>query len=405
MEQNILIGQSGGPTVAINATLSGILKGARELYPDAVYYGLKNGVKGVFGDRILRLNEQVATLSQAYALETTPAAALGSCRMKLPADLTDPCFDLIFDFFHRYSVGAFFYIGGNDSMDTVDKLTRAAARRRDPVRLIGVPKTIDNDLPCTDHTPGFGSAAKYVATTVQEIACDCAVYPEPSVTLVEIMGRDAGWLTAAAGLPRLVGEACADLIYLPEVTFSKDRFVADVRRKLREKNNLVIAVSEGVRFADGTFVGADPSGKRDAFGHLMLSGAARVLCDVVKAEIGCKCRSVELNIPQRCASHCLSATDISESVRLGEAAVKAAYEGKTGVMLCYRRKETGLYGVDFATVPVSEAANKTKYVPLERIAPGNCDVTDGLLNELMPLIEGEIDAPRRSGLPCHFKLY
>lgn len=404
MKQNILMGQSGGPTVAINATLSGIIKGCRELYPDAVYYGARNGVKGLLGENFILLNEQVATNSQAYALETTPAAALGSCRMKLPKDLSDSVYDTIFSIFQKYGIGIFFYIGGNDSMDTVEKLSRKAAQIGSDVRIIGVPKTIDNDLPFTDHTPGFGSAAKYVATTIQEIACDCAVYPEPSVTIVEIMGRDAGWLTAAAGIPRLFGEDCADLIYLPEVDFDGEQFLEDIRRKFKEKTNLVVAVSEGIHTANGTLYGADPSGKKDAFGHTNLSGAARRLSDLVKERIGCKSRSVELNIPQRCASHCLSATDISESVRLGRAAVKAAYEGKTGLMITYVRKPGNIYAVDFGSVPVKDTANKTKYVPLDMICDNKCDVKDELLKELAPLIVGEIDAPRRAGLPYHFKL-
>ncbi len=402
--KNIVIGQSGGPTVAINATLSGIIKGCRELYPDAIYYGARNGVKGILGENLVCLNEQIATNSQAYALETTPAAALGSCRMKLPKDLKDSVYDTIFSTFKKYDIGAFFYIGGNDSMDTVEKLSRKAAELGSDIRIIGVPKTIDNDLPFTDHTPGFGSAAKYVATTLQEIACDCAVYPEPSVTIVEIMGRDAGWLTAAAGIPRLFGEDCADLIYLPEVDFYADRFLNDIRNALKKKTNLVVAVSEGIHAPDGTLYGADPSGKKDVFGHTMLSGAARRLSELVKAEIGCKSRSVELNVPQRCASHCLSATDISESVCLGRAAVKAAYEGKTGRMITYIRKPGKLYAVDFGSVPVQETANKTKYVPLSQITSDGCNVTDDLLRELAPLIVGEIDAPRRAGLPYHFKI-
>lgn len=404
MKKNILVGQSGGPTVAINATLSGIIKGCRELFPDAVYYGARNGIKGILGENLVCLNQQVSTNSQAYALETTPAAALGSCRMKLPKDLSDSVYDTIFTTFEKYGIGVFFYIGGNDSMDTVEKLSRRAAKIGSDIRIIGVPKTIDNDLPYTDHTPGFGSAAKYVATTVQEIACDCAVYPEPSVTVVEIMGRDAGWLTAAAGIPRLFKEDCADLIYLPEVDFDSSRFLQDVRRKLKEKTNLVVAVSEGIHTANGTLYGADPSGKKDAFGHTTLSGAARRLSELVKTEIGCKSRSVELNIPQRCASHCLSATDISESVSLGRAAVKAAYEGKTGLMITYIRKPGTFYAVEFGSVPVKDTANKTKYVPLKYILPNGCDVTDELLKELAPLIVGEIDAPRRAGLPYHFKI-
>ncbi len=404
MRKNIIVGQSGGPTVAINATLSGILKGCRELFPDSIYYGTRNGVKGILGENFVVLNEQVSSNSQAYALETTPSAALGSCRMKLPKNLSDSIYDTIFSTFEKYNIGFFFYIGGNDSMDTVEKLSRKAAEIGSDVRVIGVPKTIDNDLPFTDHTPGFGSAAKYVATTVQEIACDCAVYPEPSVTIVEIMGRDAGWLTASAGIPRLFGEGCADLIYLPEVDFDPDQFLKDIRLKFKKKMNLVVAVSEGIHTSDGILYGADPSGKKDAFGHTMLSGAAHRLHLLVKEKIGCKSRAVELNIPQRCASHCLSATDISESVQLGRAAVKAAYEGKTGLMITYVRKPGNVYSVEFGAVPVKDTANKTKYVPLNMICPNRCDVKDELLKELAPLIVGEIDAPRRAGLPCHFKL-
>ena len=404
MKQNILMGQSGGPTVAINATLSGLIKGCRELYPDSVYYGARNGVKGILAENFIVLNDQVATNSQAYALETTPAAALGSCRLKLPKDLADPTYDTIFSIFEKYNIGIFFYIGGNDSMDTVEKLSRKAAEIGSDVRIIGVPKTIDNDLPFTDHTPGFGSAAKYVATTVQEIACDCAVYPDPSVTIVEIMGRDAGWLTASAGIPRLFGEDCADLLYLPEVDFDPDQFLDDIRRKFQEKVNLVVAVSEGIHTADGALYGEDPNAKKDAFGHTILSGAAQRLSTLVKEKIGCKSRAVELNVPQRCASHCLSATDISESVQLGRAAVKAAYEGKTGLMITFVRKPGSIYSVEFGSVPVKDTANKTKYVPVDMICDNRCDVKDELLKELAPLIVGEIDAPRRAGLPYHFKL-
>ncbi|MBO5248526.1 MAG: 6-phosphofructokinase [Clostridia bacterium] len=404
MGNNILIGQSGGPTVAINATLSGIVKGCREYYPDAVYYGARNGVKGILNETLVPLNEQLATEEQAYALETTPSAALGSCRVKLPKDLSDPMYDQIFAVFAKYGIGVFFYIGGNDSMDTVEKLSRKAAELGSDLRVVGVPKTIDNDLPFTDHTPGFGSAAKYVATTVQEIACDCAVYSDPSVTIVEIMGRDAGWLTAAAGIPRLYGEDCADLIYLPEVDFDSDRFLEDLRRKFRERTTLVVAVSEGIHTSDGTLYGSDPNGKKDVFGHTLLSGAAHRLCELVKAELGCKSRSVELNVPQRCASHCLSATDISESVLLGKAAVKAVFEGKTGVMITYLRNDDPAYSVRFGDVPVAQVANKTKYVPLEHISPNGCDVSDELLRQIAPLIAGELEIPRRGGLPCHFKV-
>ncbi len=404
MNKNILIGQSGGPTAAINATLSGVIKGCRKLFPAAVCYGAKNGVKGILTEDLRSLNEAVASEEDFFALETTPAAALGSCRVKLPKDLSDPMYDTIFSVFDKYQIGYFFYIGGNDSMDTVDKLSRKASQLGYDIRIIGVPKTIDNDLPFTDHTPGFGSAAKFVATCVQEIACDCAVYSDPSVTIVEIMGRDAGWLTAAAGLPRLYGEDCADLIYLPEVDFDSNRFLDDIRRKFQEKTTLVVAVSEGIHTADGTLYGADPTGKKDVFGHTQLSGAAQRLCQLVKEELRCKSRAIELNVPQRCSAHCLSATDISEAIELGKAAVQCAADGNTGLMMTYQRISGEGYAVTFGSVPVQDTANKTKYVPVEQIVEGGHDVSDELLKELAPLIEGEVEIPRKNGLPRHFKI-
>ena len=322
---NAVVGQSGGPTAAINATLAGVIRGAlaniaaggeiRHLY------GMRNGVDGLLREDIVLLDELFAPDADGGnvnldRLTLTPAAALGSCRRKLPAAGAadeDAVMGRLFDIFEKYDIRYFFYIGGNDSMDTVAKVSAYAEKRGYPMRVMGVPKTIDNDLVGTDHTPGFGSAAKYIAVTMQEILRDTAVYTVPAVTIVEIMGRDAGWLTAASALGRAVTGISPDLVYLPERAFSYDEFFADLREALARHPNVVVAVSEGIELADGTLVGASAqSGAVDAFGHKYLAGTAKALEQAVKAEIGCKVRSVELNLPQRCAGHLCAAQDIEE---------------------------------------------------------------------------------------------
>ena len=402
---NALIGQSGGPTAAINATLSGVIKGLRRSDNVKKIYGAQNGIDGVLGKTLIDLGSYVRSDDDYYALECTPSAFLGSCRRKLP-DISDKKFyEGVFEIFEEYDIRYFFYIGGNDSMDTVDKLSKYAAQNGIGVHIIGVPKTIDNDLEGTDHTPGYGSAAKYVATVMQEIARDCSVYTVKAVTIVEIMGRDAGWLAAAAGLPRICGQVAPDLIYLPEAVFDYDNFIEDIQEIQKKKPNVVVAVSEGIKDAEGKYVGeGSQSGAVDIFGHKYLAGAAKVLESHVKAKIGCKVRSVELNLPQRCAGHCLSKTDIEESVLVGAQAAAFALEGKTGSFAVFKRIEGEEYGVEIGCVPVSEVANKIKRVDRSDINERGNNVKDELLQRILPLIQGTVEYPQINGLPKHFTL-
>ena len=403
MKGNVIVGQSGGPTAAINATLSGVIRGAKKALADGYVekiYGMRNGIEGFLEDRLIDLDAAFADLKDLSLLEATPSAALGSCRKKLPApELGNETFEKIFSLFKKYDIRYFFYIGGNDSMDTVAKLTVYSKMVNYDLRAVGVPKTIDNDLAATDHTPGFGSAAKFVATTISEILCDTAVYRIPAVTIVEIMGRDAGWLTTSAALPSLNGKQ-VDYIYLPEVAFSVEAFLDDVRAALKRHPNVVIAVSEGIRDAEGNYISA--SGKKDNFGHVQLTGAGRVLESIVKEAIGCKVRSIELNLPQRCASHIASLTDIKESVMTGEAAVNFAVRGSAGTMVCMKRYESSEYEIYFEALDVLSIANAVRSVPLEYINEAHNGVTQACLDYLAPLIVGELPIVYKNGMPAHF---
>lgn len=399
---NAIVGQSGGPTAAINATLAGVIRGVlanRETIP--TLYGMRNGVEGLLAERLVDLTA-LMTEESLSTLEDTPAAALGSCRYKLPKpDAGRETFDRLLAIFKKYDIRYFFYIGGNDSMDAVAKLSAYLETVDYEMRVIGVPKTIDNDLVGTDHTPGFGSAAKYIATTVKEIIRDCAVYTIPAVTVVEIMGRDAGWLTASSALASLTGMG-PDLIYLPERDFSLDSFFADVRAALTRHPNVVVCVSEGIRFADGTYVGASAqSGAVDTFGHAYLAGTGKFLENAVKREIGCKVRAVELNLPQRCAAHLASATDIEESVRTGRAAVEAAVAGISGHMMTAVRTDAP-YSVTISSSPVSAIANMVKTVPDAYINAEGNGITEAGIKYLAPLILGERTPTYECGMPKHF---
>ena len=401
---NAVVGQSGGPTAAINATLAGVIRGVKEDVACGAIktlYGMKNGVQGLLEERLVDLTAFFDSEEKIDMLEHTPAAALGSCRKKLPKlGEDDAVFEKLLAIFKKYDIRYFFYIGGNDSMDTVAKLSAYTKEHDYEMRIMGVPKTIDNDLVVTDHTPGFGSAAKYIAVTMQEVIRDCAVYTIPAVTIVEIMGRDAGWLTAAAGIGRVAGGVSPDLIYLPERAFNKEEFFEDLRAKLAEKPNVVIAVSEGIRFADGTYV-CEGFGVAsvDAFGHKQLSGTGKALEYAVKNELGCKVRSIELNLPQRCAAHVASATDLAESVSVGRAAVKAAGEGASRVMMTIVRESTAPYVYSVGYNDISEIANQVKHVPAEFINERGNNVTDECANYLMPLIEGEAAPKYKNGIP------
>lgn len=334
-------------------------------------------------------------------IRTTPGSYLGSCRYKLPEDLNDPVYPELFQKFEDYNIGYFFYIGGNDSMDTVSKLSRYAAKIQSPIRVIGVPKTIDNDLVETDHTPGFGSAAKFVATTVREIAIDASVYDnKKSVTIVEIMGRHAGWLTAASALARKFEGDNPVLIYLPEVAFNQEEFLEKVKKALETTPNLVVCVSEGINDGNGTFICEFASDVGvDTFGHKMLTGSGKYLENLIKEKLGVKVRSVELNVSQRCSSSCLSKTDLDEADHSGAFAVNAALNGETGKMISFVRANTSPYELSFSTADVNIICNQEKAVPLSWITKDGSDVTDEFIRYAAPLIQGSVDVPTENGLP------
>ena len=400
---NAVVGQSGGPTAAINATLAGVIRGAIEAKNTGIIdnlFGMRNGIEGFLDERMVNLTEIFQNDEDIKALELTPAAVLGSCRKKMKSPKDDPeTYERLVEIFKKYNIRYFFYIGGNDSMDTVLKLSQYAADHDYEMRVVGVPKTIDNDLMVTDHTPGFGSAAKYVAITMKEILRDVSVYTTKAVTIVEIMGRDAGWLTASASL------ADPDLIYLPEVAFDPEAFIESIREIQKDHPAVLVAVSEGIRFADGRYVGEGLGGRKvDAFGHVALSGAGRVLEDLVKERIGCKVRSIELNLPQRCAAHVASKTDIDESVGVGSAAVKAAIEGKTAVMMTINRGAGEEYTSYFDSADIAGIANGVKQVPREYITPDGNQITDECKKYLAPLIMGERFPEYENGLPKHIVL-
>ena len=397
---NIVVAQSGGPTAVINASLLGVYKQACRWPEVDTVYGSLNGIEGILHDNLVVLNDRLDTEEKQALLRQTPAAGLRSCRYKLPAYDKDPAvYEKIRATLEKYDIGAFFYIGGNDSMDTVDKLSAYFAQVNSPIRVMGVPKTVDNDLMLTDHTPGFGSAAKFVATSVWEIIRDATVYELDSVLIVEIMGRDTGWLTASAALPHLFGEAAPHLVYLPEVSFSADQFIEDVKRVQKESRTVIVAVSEGVEVEE---LAQYQSGKVDNFGHKYLSGVGKCLEDMVTERIGCKVRSVELNILQRCAAHIASATDVEEAEKLGATAVAAAAEGQTGMMAAIVREAGEGYVTSYTTVPVCQVSNQVKYVPREWINEAGNNVLPAAVEYILPLIQGEPQLITENGLPRHW---
>lgn len=402
--KNLLIAQSGGPTVAINATLAGVITGACVSGRIDKVYGAINGIQGVLENNFVNLNELILDTGCVDLLCQTPAAALGSCRFKLKnPDEDDSQYQKIVENLQDKNIGYFIYIGGNDSMDTVDKLSKYLVEKNiDDIKVVGAPKTIDNDLALTDHCPGFGSAAKYIATTFSELERDCGVYNIPAVTIVEVMGRNAGWLTAASALARLNGERGPSLIYLCELPFSIDKFVEDVKEELKKHPDVIVAVSEGIKDENGRYISEiNQSGATDVFGHSYLAGAAKVLEQVVRDRVGCKVRSIEMNLMQRCAAHVASATDLSESKLLGMHALQCAMEGMTGVMAAVQRVSDDPYEIVFRRVRVKDVANKEKTVPLEWITKDGHDVTEEMMTYLKPLIQGEVSPVYKNGIPSH----
>ena len=403
---NIAAAQSGGPTCVINASLAGIYAGAILSEKVDKVYGALNGIEGIINGNLIDMNNIIKSTDDLELLKLTPSTILGSCRYKLPsAESEKQVYEKIVSCFRENDIEVFFYIGGNDSMDTVYKLSEYFKKNNIDIKVIGIPKTIDNDLTCTDHTPGFGSAAKYLAVTLQEITRDSSVYNVQSVTIVEIMGRDAGWLTASSCVLHANGETSPHLVYLPECTFSKEKFLNDIKEQMSKHKAVIVAVSEGMKSEHGGYAAEDfQPGADDAFGHKYLSGIGKYLETLVRDEIGCKVRSIELNVMQRCASHIASLTDIEESFRIGTEGLKAALRGKTGKMMAFKRVSEKPYFCSVVSVDVSDVANKERKLPKEWINKQWNNVTDEACDYFLPLIQGEVTTPMKNGMPVHLKL-
>ena len=401
MKKNAVVGQSGGPTAVINASLYGTVYEALNREDEiGTVYGMINGIEGFLNDQVMDM-KPLEESNELELIRTTPGSYLGSCRYKLPEDLKDPVYPQLFARFEAYNIGYFFYIGGNDSMDTVSKLSRYAEKMNSDIRVIGIPKTIDNDLVETDHTPGFGSAAKYVASTVREIAVDASVYDnKKSVTIVEIMGRHAGWLTAASALARKFEHDNPVLIYLPETDFDQDAFIEKVRTSLEATSNLVVCISEGIHDNTGTFICEYSNDVgTDTFGHKMLTGSGKYLENLVKERLGVKVRSVELNVCQRCSSSMLSKTDQKEAIASGAYGVKAALNGASGNMVAFERLDGDDYQIDYVLKDVNVICNQEKCVPAAWITEDGSDVTEAFIRYARPLIQGEVTVPTEDGVP------
>ena len=419
--RTILVGQSGGPTAAINASLAGVVRAAHT--QGLRVLGMRNGIQGFLEGKVVDLTEVLElTASEPEApkqaatnpgeknlqlLRKTPSSWLGSCRFKLPELAassepaeTSPIYQQIDAQLKKYQVDAVLYIGGNDSMDTTDKLSRYFAQVKSSVRVVGVPKTIDNDLEGTDHTPGFGSAARFVASVTAELTRDGGVYNSKNVTFIEAMGRDAGWLTAAGALAQDICGTAPDFVLLPEIPLDEHALLSAIEQRLREKNNVIVVVSEGVHHADGSFLFDAKSVAIDTFGHLAAqSGTAAYLSQLAKNQLGVKSRGIELNTLQRCASHAASKVDLDEAEALGAAGVEAVLQGKTGVMVGVHRISDVPYVTEIRTTPVAEVANKVKLVPREMISKDGFNVTDAALTYLRPLVAGMEEPVSTDGLP------
>ena len=397
---NIAVAQSGGPTCAINASLVGVFRESlKEPTIDAIF-GSINGVEGIIHDHLIDLKTMILTNEDMELLRQTPSTVLGSCRYKLPDwQEDDAVYQQIVHCLKRRQIGAFFYIGGNDSMDTVQKLSSYFREKKLNIKVIGIPKTIDNDLCITDHTPGFGSAAKYVATTMQEIVRDSSAYSMPSITIVEIMGRHAGWLTASSAVLHAYGDPAPHLVYVPESHFSEKKFLRDVEQEMAKHKAVIVAVSEGVAVPEGV-----QSGAVDNFGHKYLSGIGKYLEQLVREKIGCKVRSIELNVMQRCSSHLCSKTDIDESEQIGAAGVQCALNGETGRVMVFRRIHDMPYTVVMEPADASQIANREKFLPREFLTPAGNNISDKAMPYFLPLIQGELNLQMHGGIPKHFTI-
>ena len=401
-KRNVIVGQSGGPTSVINSSLAGVYKNAIERGFDKVY-GMLHGVQGLLDEQYVDMSTQIHSDLDIELLKRTPSAFLGSCRYKLPEIHENmEIYDRIFEILDKLEIDSFIYIGGNDSMDTVDKLSRYAEKIGSDVKFIGIPKTIDNDLVLTDHTPGFGSAAKYVAASVCEIGLDASVYNTKSVTIIEIMGRHAGWLTAASVLARKFEQDNPVLIYLPEADFDQESFLASLEECFKTKNNLIVCVSEGIHDKDGTFICEyAASAGVDAFGHKMLTGCGKYLENLVRDRLGVKVRSVELNVNQRCSAFLQSETDALEAAQAGAFGVTSAISGETGKMVSFVRKSDKPYVMECGLEDVNLICNQEKTVPVEWITKDGTDIAQAFIDYALPLIQGSPKLPMKDGLAVY----
>ncbi|MCI6630613.1 MAG: 6-phosphofructokinase [Lachnospiraceae bacterium] len=405
MKGNIVVGQSGGPTAVINSSVAGVYAAAKKLGVKKVY-GMVHGIQGFLADNLCDLDEYLSDETGIEMLKRTPSAFLGSCRFKMPKiEGHEDVYEKVFEIMEKHDIECLFYAGGNDSMDTVKMLSDYAAAHGKPQRFMGVPKTIDNDLPITDHCPGYGSAAKYIAASLKEVIRDNASFgvEKPTICIVEIMGRNAGWLTAAAALSRGADCEGPDAIYLPERVFDMDKFMEKVKHLAATKHSVVIAVSEGIKIADGRYVCelANENVAVDAFGHKQMSGTAAYLAQAVAAETGLKTRAIEFSTLQRAATHLASLTDINEAFQVGFDAVKAAEEGKTGMMITLDRNGDDPYQCGTSAYDIHAIANVERPVPDEWITEDGCDLNDGYEKYARPLIMGELQPMFVNGLPRH----
>ena len=400
---SVIIGQSGGPSAVINASAYGVIKTALENENITKVYGAFHGIKGVLNDQLMIMDEEDP--KELENLLYTPSSALGSCRYKIAdPDVDDTDYKRILEIFQKYNVRYFFYNGGNDSMDTCNKISKYMQKVGYECRVMGVPKTIDNDLFGTDHCPGFASAAKYIATSCMEVYQDARVYDTGMVCIIEIMGRHAGWLAGAAALATAYG-AGPDLVYLPEVDFDMEKFLADVERIYKEKGNCMVAVSEGIHYADGSFVSEAKTSATDGFGHAQLGGLATTLAAIVKERTGAKVRGIELSLLQRCGAHLASETDIEESYMSGKAAVENAVAGITDKMVGFERDiQDGKYVCRTKLLPLTDVANTEKKVPLEWINAEHNGVERPFIDYVLPLIQGEPKLPKEDSLPRFARL-
>lgn len=403
---NVIIGQSGGPTAVINSSLAGAYYAAKKAGISRVY-GMVNGVQGLIAQKYVDLDNILKEDTDIELLRRTPSSALGSCRYKLPDMSVDiQPYEKIFDVLKSLGVAYFVYIGGNDSMDTIAKLSAYAQSIKSDIKFVGVPKTVDNDLAATDHTPGFASAAKYIATVMKEIICDSSVYDMKSITVVEIMGRNAGWLAASSALSKDATCGGPDLIYLPEVSFDIEKCVDTVKNLLDKKNTVVIAVSEALRDKNGSYIAESGSvyASLDAFGHKIMSGTGQFLANYLGQKLNVKARGIELNTPQRCAAHIMSAQDAEDAFLMGEASVNAAIEGESGAIPVIIRTSDEPYNYKIEIEDINNIANIEKTIPKEWIINDGTYVSEEFLKYVRPLILGELEPVMENGLPKHFKI-